>query len=584
MEQITYEMTVWTLNQKFDKIINCRVVKPPQEVNWFYNTDFFLDKRLWLQYTFEDATKDFLDFRRIHGRDYFMYRDGTKHYIGCLNGTALENVTPSGFTVDENSPKRFAIGRWPKGTKKTSGTVSSPSVGTASSENFLDVPGYSWGYVKFWVWSASWIQAGDYVTFTSGPLKWVTNKIYLYDWSVYIIGTSVRGTIPEVWDTFDIYSDTGTTIIVGHVNGVSMVVLNGHSTAQVFQILNTSSPVFDIVNYDGNIFALLQYKLFYSRSNLDSNTNFYPLDNFNIDDGKALFPTGKSLICFANTNKLFAAASTTNNTIGYVGYDINYSGETFSKNSYIFTDNTIQILQADKQLMKIDLYQSNGTSFEVNATNMMPTTRGLFEDIEWGEFKVCKYDRFISYIWRKNGKSTIFEYDKQFQHWLINTYDIEVYSVYDDFILTENWIATRWGYTDDWVEYKQEVHFALAPLLFLYMPYVIRTLFGLIEERVDLSLNVEIEIGWRVDKKDIKLSNYPFDMTRHDTQNNIWQLLEEQVVERYNGNIVSIQNSLYKTWRYFRFSYNGYKRFCIGPSMMMVEKFRPFVNELVGTK
>lgn len=275
---------------------------------------------------------------------------------------------------------------------------------------------------------------------------------------------------------------------------MSIVVLNGHAHAQTFQLLNTSSPVFDIVNYDGNIFVLLQYKLFYSRSNLDSNTNFYPLDNFNIDDGKALFPTGKSLFCFANTNKLFAAASTTNNTIGYVGYDINYSGETYSKNSYIFSDNMIQILQADKQLMKIDLSQSNGTSFDVTATNMMPTTRGLFEDIDGGEFKVCKYDRFISYVWRKNGKSTIYEFDKQFNHWLIQTYDIEVYSVYDDYILTENGIATRGGYTDDGVEYKQEVHFALSPLLFLYMPYIIRTIFGLIEERVDLMLNAEIEI------------------------------------------------------------------------------------------
>nr|DAV49603.1 MAG TPA: hypothetical protein [Bacteriophage sp.] len=31
MENILYELTAGTLNQKYDKIINCRVVKPPHE-------------------------------------------------------------------------------------------------------------------------------------------------------------------------------------------------------------------------------------------------------------------------------------------------------------------------------------------------------------------------------------------------------------------------------------------------------------------------------------------------------------------------------------------------------------------------
>nr|DAV49601.1 MAG TPA: hypothetical protein [Bacteriophage sp.] len=257
---------------------------------------------------------------------------------------------------------------------KTSGTVSRLELGSGGVD-FPDLPGYSAGYVKFGVGNATGIQPGDYILFTSGSLKGVVNRVYLFDGNAYIIGTTARGTIPEVGDTFDVYSKTGKTVVIGHKEGVSMVVLNGNNPGKTISLMRTQQPARDIVNYDGNIFALTENHLYFSRSNLDSNTNFYPLDNFQIDEGKSLFVTGKSLMVFANTNKMFAAANSTLNTIGYVGYDIDYSAEPYSKKSYIFTDNSVQVMQKDKELMKLIVNQTNGTSFNVEAKNALPNSR-----------------------------------------------------------------------------------------------------------------------------------------------------------------------------------------------------------------
>lgn len=585
MEEVSYELTTSTLNQKYEQIINCRVVKPPHEIKWIFSNEFFLDKRLGISYLYESATKKFLDIKTISGRDYFLYKEGTKHYVWTFNGSSFINVTPDGFTVDSDSPTRMAIGRWVTWAKKTSWTVSTPQVVMADgTENFLDIPWYSWGYVKFWVWTASWVAAWDYVIFTSGPLKGTTNRIYQYDGNIYIIGTSIRGTTPDVWDTFDIYDNTGNTLMIGHTTWVNMVILDGYNVAETFSVMNSISPVFDIVNFDGNVFVLLQYRLFFSRSNLDWNWNFYALDNFTVDNWRSLFPTGKSLICFADTNKLFASATSTTNTIGYVGYDINYAADIYSKRSFIFSDNTIQVLQSDKQLMKIDIVQNNNTSFEIAASNMMITNRWLFEDLSGGEVLVFKHDRFHSYVWNNAWAARVFEFDKQFNHWIIHTFDCEVYGITNDYIITENWIGVRSGYLDGTTPYKQDVNLSYSPLTKISLISVIRTIFWLIDSKVDLTLDYESELGWQIRSESIALKKYPFDDTRLDTDSNIDDLLEEELPEKYTGNIVGIQNSIYKSWRHFRFSYNGYNRFCIGPTILFEDKFKPFVNELVGTK
>lgn len=583
MENILYELTAGTLNQKYDKIINCRVVKPPHEKKGFYGADFFLDKRKGLKYKHKDPDKDFLDYKRVHGDDVFLYKDWDKHKIWILDGETFTPITPEWFPADDNSPKKMVIGRWPHGQLKTSGVVSKPELGSGWVE-FPDLPGYSAGYVKFGVWPATNIQPWDYILFTSGSLKGVVNRVYLFDGNAYIIGTTARGTMPEVWDTFDVYTKTGKTIIIGHKEWVSMIVLNGKNPVKTISLMRTQQPVIDITNYDNNIFALTENYLYFSRSNLDSNTNFYPLDNFQIDEGQSLFPTGKSLMVFANTNKMFASANSTLNTIGYVGYDIDYEADPYSKKSYIFTDNSVQVMQKDKELMSLNINQTNGTAFNVEATNALPNSRGLFEDIEGWEFVASAHDRFISYIHRKDGKSTIFEWDKQLEHWLIHTFDREIYNIYDKYVVSEDGIAVYDGYLDDERPFEQEVNFSYNPLMIIGMPLYMRTIMGLIDTPVNLDLDWSYNIGSRLEKDNIKVSKYLFDNTRHDKRDDMDDLIEEHPDEEHDGCIVALQHPIMRSGRYFAFNYHWYNRFCIWPSIIYYNRFRPLVNETEGLK
>lgn len=51
--------------------------------------------------------------------------------------------------------------------------------------------------------------------------------------------------------------------------------------------------------------------MYFTRATFDDNIQFYPLDFYKIDKGYKLFPCGKVMIVFGQTNKLFAAASGT---------------------------------------------------------------------------------------------------------------------------------------------------------------------------------------------------------------------------------------------------------------------------------
>jgi len=66
MQQLQYQLQEWVLNSVYDKIYNCRVIKPTYEVNGLYSRKFMLDKRLWTTqipalykpwYTFTDVAK-----------------------------------------------------------------------------------------------------------------------------------------------------------------------------------------------------------------------------------------------------------------------------------------------------------------------------------------------------------------------------------------------------------------------------------------------------------------------------------------------------------------------------------------------
>lgn len=155
--------------------------------------------------------------------------------------------------------------------------------------------------------------------------------------------------------------------------------LDGHNAANVVEVLATDSQIVDVENFDTGVFVLTKDKMYFSRSTYDDNTQFYPLDNYKVDQGYSLFPMGKAMIVFGRTNKLFAAANATNQNIGYVGYDVNYNGNLFSKKSFTFSDQTIYVVQDDLQLMQVDIVQNNSTTFDLAVKNVLLNTRGIFE-------------------------------------------------------------------------------------------------------------------------------------------------------------------------------------------------------------
>ncbi len=202
-----------------------------------------------------------------------------------------------------------------------------------------------------------------------------------------------------------------------------MAVLNGHSAAKLIDVLvTTTEPIIDVLNFDGSIFAMTETHVYFSRAKFDDNTQFYPLDNFPVDGGYKLFPIGKAMLVFGRQNKLIAAANATGTTIGYVMYDANYNGDLYSKYSFIFADQTIYMLQADKQLMQVDLVQNNNTSFNVSVKNILTQNRGKFEDLSGGEIFINVSDRYINFLWVNGSDTTNIQYDKQYIHWIENVY------------------------------------------------------------------------------------------------------------------------------------------------------------------
>lgn len=569
MENIPYELRAGQLNQTFEKIKNCRVVKPTYDPDGFYSAEFMLDKRLGLKEVFADTTKNFLDYIDIKGIRYYYYTTSGKGYIGTLNSGVFTNITPDGFLVDNNSPKKIAYGRNIYGPKQSSGVVATPQVGIGGSFPVQGMDDYTGGYVKFTYTGTTGIVIGDYLVFkgATSVLKGALNRVeYIEGGYIYIIGTNARGSIPKVGDTFDVYKGTNSVtsncIMIGH-NGsdgkgtVSMALLNGHSAANIIEVITCDEKIIDLINFDANLFALTDTRMYFSRSTIDDNTQFYPLDNYKIDGGEKMFPMGKALMVFARQNKLFAAANATTQNIGYVGYDVNYNGNAFSKYSIIFSDQTIYILQEDQQLMQVDIVQSNSTTFDLVIKNILLNTRGIFEDIVGGDVNISSGMKHLNFVYVKNGNSTNYEFDKSYQHWILNEYEGITINKFSDHILGDGFISEvnttdtdGTEFTDMGTEYEQQVNFSLNGGIRMNMPYMIRTIFGMVDSILDVKLDMAFEIGGKSIPKQIVFNNLDIDNRFNTTPTGdtlIGYDTLPEVPSEYNGNTVSLQSSILKT-------------------------------------
>lgn len=171
MELIPYALEIWQLNTSHDLAKNLRVVKPPYEPDGFYSSEFFLDKRFWLENILPEASqswKDFYDYIDCNWRRYYYYKEEEtwKTYIGTFNWINFVNITPDGFVVNENSPLKLTKWIWWYNTNDVVWSVWSTIVRTI----------YRWEYDK--------------------DTSYAINDIVIYWWEYYICKTASVNFVP----------------------------------------------------------------------------------------------------------------------------------------------------------------------------------------------------------------------------------------------------------------------------------------------------------------------------------------------------------------------------------------------------
>ena len=581
MNKADFPILAWSLNQVYNAIYNCKAWAPAYEQDGFYNDEFMLYKRDGLTYKYNLGTNvTTYDRVTLSTKNWYLNSSGFTYQI------RYENSVKYSYSFNSSLPKKLLTGvgvTWPR--------IDTATVTTQNSfvgwSDFVDIPGYSGGYVTVTCDSITGVSVGNYAFFTSGILKGAVNKIYKIDGNtIYIIGTNARGSLPQPWDTISFYASTGQVLISCDEVGVKAHVIDNNTNSIVETVSLINLPgIIDIAKYDWNLFVLTKQFMYFTRSTFDDNLQFYPLDFYKIDEGKKLFPCGKAMIVFANTNKLFAAANGTSGAIGYVGYDINYNAELFSQHSCIFVDQAIYVMQKDRRLMQIDIVQSNSTSYDLVAKDMNQGTRWIFERVQSGEVEFKSYDKFMYLIHRQASTTTIYEYDKQLQHWIMHTYPVVIYW-YDFEAYGSTGVYNRTGDTDLWNPIEQRINFALVGGMEILMPMVIRTLYARVWT-FDINLNVGYDLWGMYEEQDFKITSIGSDYNYYpDVDAAPWVDVVPPTPESnqhetlYSWKTISHQINLYKSGRFINFTYYSTDAFALGKTMVIYDKMGTFINEV----
>ena len=629
MKVVQVNMEVGKLNDNYDRIVNCQAVKPPYEVQWSYSKEFFLDKRWWLKEIYGSVNwqYEFVDYLDLAWKKYYLYRQNVWNkvmdYVWYLNDQwELVSLTPDGF--ESSGCNRLCRGHWAKW--KLENTQQHLKVMDGQWKEYVTVkwvpkdfpklPWYEWVYLRFrYEWNITLTVEDDiwkYIIFRNGLLQWATTRIENIevdpnDWHtyVYILGTNKEWWLPyeivngqQIWSLFDVYDEYGPAIMMGHKTWITVIPLVDNAGEiwvgfeNAFFTIQTKEPIIDIQPFQWSIFALTENRVMYTYWNYHSNMNFLWASFKIVDGGESLFVIGKAMIIFADTNMI---ASTLEDTATwnyqYAFYNCNYAGKPFSKHSYIFDDQTIHILQSNRQLVECDVKQYDANTFDVITKNVMENTRGLFvEYLEPNWVVTAKMtNRFMNYVmryWNELSKTRVFQYDKQLKHWLINEYECAInkfseHIIWKWFVTKEEWYV---DFPNTWAkEYEQNVIFSFNPWPLMAFVQHVRTMFGMIDKPIDVLFNAEMERWGKADVVNLHLHWYEFDTRFSNTQTAddlVWN--EDAVSESddYGWTFVSLQQAIMKTWRMLRIQYSWIKRFVLGHSALFYDESKPWINEI----
>ena len=600
LSELNFQMEAGSLNQIYDKIINCKVVKPPYEwVEWIYNKDFFLDKRDWLEFLKEDTLNTYTDIKKINWVNHYLFNNWSSVFVWVerltwwINTITTWEIIVNWSDEEHNSPIKMVRCYWPNWQVILSWWITWATVGSLTTSWDTVVDSQEWNTTE-WVKITSTninssVVIGWYIQFNSWILKWNANKIYRVDLatnSLYIIWTNYKGSLPLIWDTFKIYWQSHwENILVGTKNGLTLYNTNWENIVTWLQWLVTWE-ILDIETFDWVIFVLTNTTIYFSRKKFDENTWFYPLDKFSSNGATKLINVWKTLLAiWWWINKAYSKTKDSNWLTQYIESDIDYQWELFSKYSYIFSDSTFYILQKDKQLVQIEIVSVSELTFNMVAKNIQTNTRWLFESITTWNVITSENDRFLNFInievletWKL---STIYQYDKQYNHWLIDKIEYDVYFYWDRTWINW-WVAKKSSVTKDIIkEYKQEINFMVNEKNKIILPYLVRTNFWLTWTALNVDLDIEFTEWSLIRKINKNLNNYSFDNLLNELS--IEDMVWDTTWTVYNWNTVSIQHNIMRSWRFFKMKYSSLNRFIIGESYIPYKKSKYYINEILQT-
>ena len=403
---------------------------------------------------------------------------------------------------------------------------------------------------------------------------WVTWTITISYWTVYEFDTVYTYNSKSTYSTAISYSDP---IIESNINNLNYY---------WYKILDTpiSKPI-DIVKFNWVIFAQTETHTYFTRSYLYNNTHFYPLDFKLYKWVKKLIPFGKTLIWIWDENKLITTYLTSiywiDNVTNYLWNDLEYNWDLFSKYSFIYDEWTLYLLDDTNKVIVLQLNQIDQFSYSVITSELNSNLRWLFDWAEWECF-VNKSDSAFNFLVIKDWKTTNHKFDVSLKAWIYNTYNKEIYHIWDK-VLT-NWIIwTQWWYLDFWEEYNQEINLAIWNLIKFTQAYIIRTILWLNNEfDVDLKLDIEYELGrWNIIYQSIPINNMSIDTDNSYTVDE-WELTD-MPVDQYQWSILSVQNTINFAWKYIRLNYNSNKRFILWDTYIVQRESKPLVNNILNS-
>ena len=565
MQTLDYELKEWTLNTIYDKIYNCRVVKPTYEVNWLYSNKFMLDKRLWTQPLLSKPWYIFTDVVKIKWIKYYLANNWTKSYIIHEDWTEIN----SWINIDSSSPIRMVTTKWAWWNIITSWTFTESSLALDTTNGTNDW----WAYVKMKV---PWCTAGQYIVFKDWLLKWWTNRIeYVNAWYIYIIWTNTRWTLPEIWQSYVVYETYSETITIWWSDWVYMYNINWNNT--VAWILLLQFWILDLTIFNWQLMLLTDRGIWFSKSTFDWNTNVYPRDLLKWYTWKSLINLWTSLLAIGDKDKseLIKDIRSTDWSIWFVSHQLELTSRIFSKYSYVHKD-WIFLLLTDKNRMPIVNIQNINNTLSKTVLNYTDSMfKWLFSNVSDNVYanEDWTFVHFINQTW---GKTQIYELDFEYRHWIIQTYDFLIYKKEDWEILWTDWVYSVWWYDDLWVEYSQEINFSSWNTLDVIQPYkYIRTVIWITWWVTDITLEIKLELWAKIKTLTKQFKNYEFD---NITFPNIWDLIWYDNIQEEIWTIAALQQPILLSGRYARYKYTSQNRLILWDTRLYIETQESKVN------